>query len=123
MTNVELLGDERLSAELTAGARALADLSGIHAKAARTVRGTAQPATPRRTGRLAASLRERATPTSGAVASGLVYAPVVHWGWPGHNIEANPWLWNAAKRTQPKWLSHYQKEIERIVSDCAGGIR
>lgn len=121
MSTIVLSGDDRLQRELVAGQRALADMKSTHAKAAQVIQRAALPGTPRRTGRLAASQKVTAGPTEGMVTSHLVYAPVIHWGWRAHNIDPQPWLSKAAQSSQPQWLNVYEREIERILSNCEGG--
>lgn len=121
MLSMTLDGADRLQNALGQAQRDLSDLSPVHARAARTVRSSAVSRAPRRTGRLASSQRDSATATEAVVSSNLVYAGVIHYGWPAHNIHPQPWLTETAERTQSQWEQHYWDELDRIVDYCAGG--
>ena len=123
---VTLQGGRRLRQELKAGGVDLANLKNVHMEAARTVTGVAKPATPKRTGRLAGSVRPGATQTAGIIRAGkqsVPYAQPIHWGWPARNIPAQPWLVDAAHDTEPQWVEHYWRELDRVLSNLAGGPR
>jgi hypothetical protein len=69
-----------------------------------TVARAAKPRTPVRTGALEGSIRAGKAKTKATVRAGgarVPYAGVVHYGWPAHNIEAQPFLIEAleAERT------------------------
>ncbi len=80
----------------------------------------AAPSTPRRTGVLATSIRPSGTARGAFARSRLVYAPVIHFGWPGHNIAAQPWLYDAAVATQPEWQTYYEDEIDKLLDSIHG---
>ena len=119
---VKVDGMRRLRRELKAAGLDLADLREVNLSAARTVAQAAQP--PRRTGRLAGSVRPGASRTAGVVRAGgalVPYAGPIHWGWPKHNIEPQPFLVDAAARTEPLWVEQYFAELDRVLSNIAGG--
>ena len=67
---------------------------------AKRVVDRAEPNVPRRTGRLASSVKALASATSASVKAGTPsrtpYAPVIHWGWAAHGIPSTPFLTDAA---------------------------
>lgn len=94
------------------------DLKAANAAAASIVAAAAAARAPRRSGRLAASIRGnravgRATVKAGGAA--LPYAGPVHYGWPAHGIEPNPFVIDAAQATQPVWLAAYQADLDRLL--------
>lgn len=63
---------------------------------ARQVQQRAQARAPKVTGRLRASIVAKDLGQGKAqVASELVYAPVIHYGWPAHSISPQPFLTTA----------------------------
>jgi hypothetical protein len=121
---VQVEGIQRLRRELKRAGVDLADLREPNIAAAQTVATAAKPRTPRRTGRLAASVRAGGTRTAGIVRAGsstVPYAGVIHWGWPKRHIKAQPWLSDAATATEPTWVQHYYRELEAVLSRIAGG--
>lgn len=122
-TIVRVDGAKQLRASMKAAGEDLSDLKEVNAQAARTVSAAAVPRTPVRTGRLAASIRPSGTKTAAIVRAGrssIPYAGVIEFGWPGHNIEAQPYVTTAAADTQPTWESTYQQAIDRIVARIRG---
>lgn len=90
------------------------------------VRGRADA--PRRTGRLAASVRPGATRIAAIERAGntsVPYAGPIHWGWPKRHIKPNPFMSRAAHETQPEWIDIYfaklNEMIDKIKGDPNGG--
>jgi len=117
---VRVEGADRLRATMRAAGLKLRDLSAVNRRTAAKVVTAAAPSTPRRTGALAASVRPQGTQRVAAARSTLVYAPVIHFGWPGHNIAAQPWLMDAAVATEPEWTGYYEDEIDKILNTVHG---
>lgn len=117
---VRVDGADRLRKTMKAAGVKLRDLSAVNRRTAAKVAQAAGPSTPRRTGALAASVRPQGTQKVAAVRSALVYAPVIHFGWPGHNIEAQPWLYDTAVDTEPEWSTYYEDEIDKILDTIHG---
>lgn len=97
----------------------LADLKDANAAVATLVAQAAAAQAPRRSGRLAASLRGNRAVATARVLGGsaeVPYAAPVHWGWPARGIEPNPFAVRAAEQTQPVWLAVYAHDVERVVA-------
>jgi hypothetical protein len=120
---VQVRGAKKMRKELKAAGLDLKDLREPHASASRTVALAARPDTPRLTGRLASTVRSSGTRTAGIIRAGnsvaVPYAGPIHWGWPARNIKAQPWIYDAAERTQPQWL----KDFEAEMNDALGRVR
>lgn len=115
---VRVVNGRQLRSELRRAAGNLDDLKDANARAAALVAREAGPAAPRRTGRLASTVRGnraagRATVTVGSAA--VPYARPIHWGWPARGIEADPWVADTAVRTEPVWLDYYQHDVQTIL--------
>lgn len=75
-------------------------------------------------GRLAASLRARATRKGATVTAGtpttVPYAAPIHWGWARRNIPANKFLLRALDMKRPAITAIYLRRIETIKRKAFG---
>lgn len=97
---------------------AIDDLKEIHAKAARVVEKEVGRVVPRRSGRLAASVRSSGQARTGVVRSGRVsvpYAGVIHYGWKAHNIEAQPFLTDAYRNVRAEVADVYEDGMTGLI--------
>jgi len=117
---MQVEGRKQLAASMKTAGVALGDLSQANRDAAGVVAPVAAQGAPHRTGRLAASLRGQGTRTRAGITSRLPYAGPIHFGWPAHNIEANPFATEAATRTEDRWTAIYQARIDQILSKIRG---
>lgn len=120
---VKIDGLPRLRSALRRAGVEVADLKAANAAAAAYVASAAAPRAPRRTGRLAASVRGnravgKATVSAGGAAT--PYAGPIHWGWPARGIEPQPFIAEAAQATESTWVALYQADIERLVDSIGG---
>jgi hypothetical protein len=93
----------------------LKDLSKLHREIARIVAAAARAEAPIESGQLEASLRPSGTQRAARVVSRLIYAPVIHYGWPAHNIEANRFGDRALARTSTPVLARYREGIDQLL--------
>lgn len=96
----------------------LSDLSRTHKDAAELVARAARQKVPIRSGKLAASIRSKATRTRAVVLAGsdaIPYAGVIHFGWPAHGISPNPFLYDAADDRTDEVIDLYNTRIEEMV--------
>jgi hypothetical protein len=101
----------------------LSDLKETHRTVAGIVVPVAQRMAPKRSGRLAGSIRPAGTKSAAIVRAGsraVPYANVIQWGWPARNIVAQPFLTDAAKATEPVWTRVYEAETQRILNKVKG---
>ena len=117
---VTLEGGTNLQATLRAQARGLADLSVPNKRAADIIVTAARMRAPRRSGRLAGSLRGSGEPDAAVVEAGPVYAPVQEYGWPRRHIPAQPFLVNSADATESAWTSTYQADLQDRLDHVKG---
>ena len=79
----------------------------------------AQSLAPHLSGDLRDSIRPLATQTKGRVAAGKYasreYAGVIHYGWPGHNIEPQEFLHEALSDEWPKVIDAFETELDRLA--------
>src|SRR4029077_6832847 len=71
-------------------------------------------------GRLRASIRAETSTGEGRVTADVVYAGVIHNGWPGRNIAANPFLSDALAESEGTVADVYAAELDRVVGKIKG---
>jgi hypothetical protein len=123
---VDFVGVDTLQARLQATREGLTgpQMRRANLAAARIMAAAARASAPRRSGRLAATVRPRASTRTARVAvggPGVPYAGVIHWGtprWrrePPMNIQANPWVSQAAQATEPVWTFEYWQYVQNLL--------
>lgn len=127
---VKLEGVSRLVRTLREAEGKLDDLKDVNAKIATLAAVAIAAEAPRRSGRLAASVRgnraaRRATVSAGRAS--VPYAGPVHWGWPrrrppakGGPIAPNEFGVRGLERIEPTAERLYIDGIQRILSDVKG---
>lgn len=114
---IEVVGSRELRKALRAAAGDLDDLKAAHAAAAAVVETRATAEVPRRSGRLASSIRSSGQAAGGVVRSGkasVPYAGPIHFGWRAHNIEPNPFLYDALDAKRAEVIETYETAIDKI---------
>lgn len=104
-----------LEQALAAAEGSLRDLSDLHTDVARVVTTKAGTLAPRRTGRLAASLRGVGGPGAAVMGSTVPYAPVIHWGSAKRHIVARPFLTQAVDATWAETERLYLNKLDTII--------
>lgn len=87
------------------------------------VTAAASALAPRRSGRLASSVRPSKLAAGVRVSVGkasVPYAGPIHWGWPARGITAQPFISNAATQTEPMWTAAYRKDVEAALAKVRG---
>lgn len=121
--SIEVDGLRKLRADLKRMGDDLADVKDANQRAGQLVAGEAEQRAPRRTGTLAGSGRASRSASRATVMFGgarVPYAGPVHYGWPAHNIDPQPFVVEAAQATEHEWLPLYEDEIARAVDKVAG---
>jgi phage gpG-like protein len=116
---VQVIGGARLAATLAAAAAQLDHLDGATTATSRQVAQRAGGRAPKRSGRLASSLRPSHTGSEAVVGSGVVYAGVQHYGWPARNIRAHPFLVPVAEASST-WRPFYVADVNRVLTTVKG---
>lgn len=122
-STVRVEGAARLRRTLRKAGHDLAQLKAAHKEAATIAADKARQDAPRQSGDLAGTIRAAGTNTAAIVRAGfkaIPYGPVIHWGWPGHNITANPFLTEAAQETEPQWFAVYDQALDQALSQVKG---
>lgn len=123
MPGIEVEGLKELRKQLKAAGESYADLKDAGLEAATVVSDAAKGIVPQRTGALAGSIRP-AGQAKGAVVragkGGVPYAGVIHFGWPAHNIEPQPFLYEAADSRLSEVEDIYLKRVQQIADTVKG---
>ena len=112
-----------------------ADLKGAYRTAARAVEVQAKMEAPRRSGRLAGSIKAKGTTTGATIVAGglkaVPYAGPIHYGWPsrpnkskgwrGGPIKANPFLTRAAAGSIDIVRDVLADELQRVLDKVMPG--
>lgn len=115
---VQVEGARELRKALKAVEGGLDDLKDTHTRIAAVVVPPARSGAPRRTGRLAGSIRGSGTKTTATIRAGgarLPYGGPIHWGWPARHIKGQPFLTDAGKATEPTWTGIYLHDTQALV--------
>ena len=65
--------------------------------------------------RLRRSIKARASKTRSRVTARTIYAGVIHFGWPRHNIEPQPFLYDALDKRSDEVIALYERRITALV--------
>ena len=121
--SVRVEGARELRRTLKRAGVSVEDLKDANAAAGAIVVAAARPTAPRRSGRLAGTIRASRAAASATVRAGgasVPYAGVIHWGWPAHHITAQPWLSEAATSTESAWLAAYEAGVGKLLDTIRG---
>lgn len=118
-TKIEIQGLRELNrAFRSLGREATGELKGVHLDAAKIVEERARQIVPKRTGRLAGTLRSAGTMRGANVRAGFArvpYAGPIHFGWARRNIRPQPFLYDALDERRSEVLDAYEKNLKRLI--------
>lgn len=117
---VTVIGADRVASTMKTAAHDLGDMSDAHKAAAAIFVGASRPLAPHVTGRLASATRSGFTKDSAGFTNYEPYFGPIHYGWPGHNISAQPFVDEAADATEAQWLAVYQKAVDHACAEVKG---
>jgi hypothetical protein len=137
---VENLGQIRRGLKEAGDVGLLKELKATNKTVAEMVVAAALPMVPRRSGKLAASVKAMASPTSAYGKAGsparVPYAAAIHWGEgsgnvnfssgatvgrPARNVPGRPFLWEAADRTINRAVREYEDAIDDLFDRAVRG--
>lgn len=117
-------GNKALAHRIRKIAGNLDDFKAANKKTAAIVTTRAKALAPKRTGRLANTIRPGATKRKAYVRAGnnakakrgVPYAGPIHWGWPFRHIKMNPFMTRAAQETEPVWTKYYKFAADQAIA-------
>jgi uncharacterized protein YcsI (UPF0317 family) len=101
----------------------ISELKEAHIRAAAIVADRAAELAPRRSGRLAGSVRPAKQAKRARIQAGsakVPYANPIHWGWPSRNIASQPFLSDAAQQTEAEWTAAYLEDVQAALDKVRG---
>lgn len=96
------------------------DLKEAHREGAEIVADESKRIVPVRSGALRDTIRAAGQVGGGVVRAGFAripYAGVIHFGWAGHNIEPQPYLYDAADNRTSEVLDAYDKQLANLIQE------
>lgn len=120
---VSVRGVRELARSLRQFEGGVADLRDANEKVGKIVAEDAKRRVPRRSGKLAGTIRATRAPHRVKIGAGgarAVYGPVIHWGWPARHIRRSAFLTEAAAATRPQWIDAYTADIDRLTRKVQG---
>ncbi len=120
---VRVTGARELRRTLREAGEGFGDLKAAHRSAAQIAAEASADLAPKRSGKLAATIRAGATATRGEVRAGkksIPYALPIHWGWFKRNIRPNPFVSRGAQDSEGRWLPVYEKAVDDIIQKVEG---
>jgi phage gpG-like protein len=118
--SIQVQGAELLQSTLRDASDQLADMAAANVAIGNMVVNEARSLAPKRSGQLAGSVS--ATVGVGVIDVGAdtPYAGPIHWGWPAHNIAAQPFIQEAIENTEEQSVQIYEDELNRVLSTVKG---
>ena len=116
-------GLAHLSRTLKQAGADMQDLKTAYRKAASAVKPRIAKAAPKRTGRLARSVRAGSSQRSGVVRAGsnkVPYAGPINFGWPGHHIKAQHFMGKGLEASRDEVDDIFRQAIEKALSQVKG---
>ncbi len=117
---VRVEGLNRLVREMTALGVEVADLKAVFGKVSDQGAALARGFAPKRTGKLAASIKGAKRKNSAIVRAGsrrVPYASVINYGWPERNIRPARFLQRADEQLQPTVAKEIDAELSRLIRE------
>lgn len=115
---IEVEGAREVARRLRKVEGGMADLKKVHADAAEIVEVRAAAIVPRRTGALKSTVRSTGQARGGVVRAGfkrVLYAGVIHFGWPKHNISPQPFLYDALDQRATEVVDVYETRVNKLI--------
>lgn len=122
-TGIRIEGLDELARSLKRAGQDVDELKDAHWRAAGIVAKAAAERAPRRSGRLAGSIRAARQVRRAQVLAGrasVPYAAPIHWGWPARNISASLFMSSAAQDTEAEWTKAYFDDVQAALDKVKG---
>jgi HK97 gp10 family phage protein len=118
---IEVRGLNKLVSTMRRAGVGLDDMKDANRRAGDIVAAASKQASPRLTGKLAASIRPARQARKAVVragGSGIRYARFQEFG--SAKNPARRYLYGSAERTQPEWTAAYFEDLEKIIGRITG---
>lgn len=121
--SVRVEGAARLRRTLREAGDDLADMKAAHKRAAQIAANASADLAPKRSGRLADTIRSSGTKTAGTIRAGrasVPYANPIHWGWFRRGIQPQPFLSRGARDSEGRWIREYEDYLDTALEKVEG---
>lgn len=118
-----VVGQRRFVATMRKAGADLEELREVNAQAARIALPAVRSRVPKKTGRLASTIRAGSTKRAGVIRAGrksAPYAGVINYGWPARRITGILYANNGIASTEPTWTKVYKDYIKKTMSQVKG---
>lgn len=122
-TGIRIEGLDALARSMRKAGVDIEELKSAHTRAGEIVAARAEQLAPRRSGKLAGSIRAMRQVKRARIVAGrasVPYAAPIHWGWPARGIEANPFISQAAQETEAEWTAAYLADVQTALDNVRG---
>ena len=113
-------GADRLASTMRSAGRQIGNLSDANRKAAEVIAQASRAPAPKLTGALASATRGIGARTTVGVQNPLPYFGPIHYGWPAHNIEPQPFVDEGMAISERQWMELYEKATEDAAKSVKG---
>jgi hypothetical protein len=115
---IEVEGADELRRALKEAGDSSKDLNKANKAAGEVVVVEARTIVPVLSGALSRSIKASAGKTKASVKAGggLAYGAVIHFGWPAHGIEPQPFLYDALDARRAEVVKVYEERMAEIVA-------
>jgi hypothetical protein len=118
---IKVRGADRVASTMRHASDQLGHMDGANRRVAAGIAQQARARAPRRSGALARSTTGKAGANNSAeIEATVIYAGVIHEGWPRHHIRAQPYIRQTVESTQAQWLNAYEREVDKITDNVRG---
>lgn len=118
-----VVGQKRFVQTMRKAGADMKELKGVNRQAADIALPAVQRLAPRRTGRLAASIRAGATQKAGVIRAGrktVPYAGPVNYGWSKHGIRPRLFVNQGVAGSESAWSRVYADFIDKTLNQVKG---
>ena len=122
-TGIRIAGLDELARSMKRAGQDIDELKDAHWRASEIVARAASSLAPRRSGKLAGSIRSTRQVKRARVQAGrasVPYAAPIHWGWPARNIDASMFVTRAAQQTEAEWTKAYLDDVQAALDKVKG---
>lgn len=121
---IKIYGGRELRARMLAAGLKMQNLKEAHARVAKVAEGGIRAAAPKKSGRLASTIRSSGTTRAAIVRAGYKRTPYAgpnNWGWPEGaagikgSFGGDFWAQQGARQTESAWVAVYSAEIQKIA--------
>lgn len=120
---VKVEGTRQLRSTLRRAGDDLTDMKAAHKASAEIAARASEALAPKRSGKLAATIRAAGTKTAGIIRAGFArvpYAGPIHWGWFARGIKPQPFMSQGAQDSEGRWVRVYEDYLQDALDKVKG---